>query len=155
MIREYGLMLNNDRMPMMTKEAEYPYQADRLDRPDVIVDMMNNCLHLKDKCEEYVYLLSMNTALSSPFALFQISHGTCNNSFANGREIIQRVLMSGGTGLVLVHNHPSGNPEPSDTDKMTCDKLDEACRIVGIEMYDFIIIGNNRYFSFREEGILH
>lgn len=155
MITEYGLILNDDRLPVMVKETVYPYHADQLNRADVIVEMINSCIHLKDKCEEYVYLLSLNTALASPFALFQVSHGTCSSSYANGREIIQRVLMSGGAGLILVHNHPSGNPEPSEADKMTCDKLDEACRIVGLEMHDSIIIGGDRYFSFREEGLLH
>lgn len=155
MITEFGLMLNDDRLPVMVKETVYPYQADQMNRPDAIVKMINSCIHLKDKCEEYVYLLSLNTALSSPFALFQISHGTSDNSYANGREIIQRVLISGGTGLVLIHNHPSGNPEPSEADKMTCDKLDVACRIVGIKMHDFIIVGKDRYFSFREEDLLH
>ena len=154
MITEFGLMLNDDRLPVMVKETVYPYQADQMNRPDAIVKMINSCIHLKDKCEEYVYLLSLNTALSSPFALFQISHGTSDNSYANGREIIQRVLISGGTGLVLIHNHPSGDPSPSREDIAVTQRLVKAGRIMDIPVLDHIILGDCRFLSLKEKGMM-
>lgn len=78
--------------------------------------------------------------------------GTLNSSVIHPREIFQVALAEGAAALILVHNHPSGDPKPSDDDIEITKQLVKAGEILGIEVLDHIIIGNKRYFSFREKG---
>ena len=78
--------------------------------------------------------------------------GTLNSSVVHPREIFQSALDEGAAAVILVHNHPSGDPEPSDDDIRITKQLIKAGGILGIDVLDHIIIGNNKYFSFREMG---
>lgn len=78
--------------------------------------------------------------------------GSLNASIIHPREIFQVALEEGAAAVILLHNHPSGNPKPSDEDIEITKQLNKAGDILGIEVLDHIIIGNKRYFSFREKG---
>lgn len=78
--------------------------------------------------------------------------GSLNASIIHPREIFQVALEEGSAAVILLHNHPSGNPEPSDDDISITKQLVKAGEILGIEVLDHIIIGNKKYFSFREKG---
>lgn len=78
--------------------------------------------------------------------------GSLNASIIHPREIFQVALEEGSAAVILLHNHPSGNPEPSDDDIKITKQLVKAGEILGIEVLDHIIIGNKKYFSFREKG---
>ena len=78
--------------------------------------------------------------------------GSLNASIIHPREIFQVALEEGAAAVILLHNHPSGNPNPSDDDIAITKQLVKAGEILGIEVLDHIIIGNKRYFSFREKG---
>ena len=56
--------------------------------------------------------------------------------------------------MILVHNHPSGDPHPSKEDIIVTKNVDKACILVGIHLNDHIIIGDNKYYSFKEQGVL-
>ncbi len=83
-----------------------------------------------------------------------ISKGSYDRTIASSRDIFMEALKHKAFYIVLVHNHPSGNPDPSADDKMTTKRISEAGKILGISLADHIIIGDNRYYSFKEWGEL-
>lgn len=87
--------------------------------------------------------------------------GTGNESFANPSELLRRAISHAAHSLILVHNHPSGDPSPSGADRDVTRRMEKACEAVGIEFTDHVIIGGKSaryerepYFSFREAGLL-
>ena len=84
-----------------------------------------------------------------------ISIGTVNASLVSPREIFQRALMNQAVYIILLHNHPSGVPMPSMQDKLVTRRVQECGEMLGVHLSDHIIIGDNKYFSFKEENLLH
>ena len=80
--------------------------------------------------------------------------GTVNGSLANPREIFLSAFSYHAVGIILVHNHPSGDPRPSRADLDFTERVFRAGEIVGIPLLDHIIIGDHTYISLKEEGIL-
>jgi DNA repair protein RadC len=83
-----------------------------------------------------------------------ISIGTVNSSLVHPRELFKDAIRTSSSGVILVHNHPSGDPSPSRQDKDLTTRLIEAGKVLGIEILDHIIIGDNRYVSFKETGLM-
>jgi len=80
--------------------------------------------------------------------------GTVNSSSISPRQVVEGALKHNAASLIFVHNHPSGNPQPSKNDKEVTRDLVYAGSIMRIKVLDHIIIGNNRYFSFASEGLI-
>ncbi len=83
-----------------------------------------------------------------------ISIGTVNSSLVSPREIFLRALARQAVYIILLHNHPSGMPAPSAQDKIVTRKIAQCGEMLGIRLLDHIIIGDNQYFSFKEEHLL-
>ena len=83
-----------------------------------------------------------------------LSVGTLDASIVHPREIFREATAGGAAAIVLFHNHPSGDPEPSHEDKRLTERLIAAGVVMGIDVLDHIILGDARYFSFRERGTL-
>ena len=83
-----------------------------------------------------------------------ISVGTVTNSLVSPREIFLKALEYHAVHIVLLHNHPSGDPTPSESDIHVTSRMMESGNILGIALADHIIIGDNRYISFRENGLM-
>jgi DNA repair protein RadC len=99
-------------------------------------------------------LLAMFDAKSNLLGDEVVSVGTVNYSLVSPREIFISALECHAVHIVLLHNHPSGDPTPSDADIQVTHRVMESGRILGIALADHIIIGDNRYMSFRENGLL-
>ncbi len=99
---------------------------------------------------EHVYVLMLDTKMRR-VGEYHASMGSANMSVVPVREIIREALKSNAISIILLHNHPSGDPSPSDCDREVTLRLKEACELSGIRLFDSIIIGDGRYFSFREE----
>jgi DNA repair protein RadC len=89
----------------------------------------------------------------------EVSLGTLNESLAHPREILRPALSHGAYALILVHNHPSGDPSPSEADRALTRRIREAAELMQIHLLDHVIIGRVRpgappYFSFKEHGLL-
>lgn len=80
--------------------------------------------------------------------------GTVNHTPVYPREVVKRALELGATALILVHNHPSGDPTPSRADIAMTAEVKAATEALGILLHDHLIIGNGRHLSFRREGLL-
>ena len=83
-----------------------------------------------------------------------LSVGTLDSSVVHPREIFREAVAGGAAAIVLFHNHPSGDPEPSRDDRRLTERLIAAGLVMGIDVLDHIILGDARYFSFRERGTL-
>ena len=83
-----------------------------------------------------------------------ISRGTVNSSLVSPRDLILAAFRHRAVYMILVHNHPSGNPEPSKDDLLFTKRVWEAGARVDIPLLDHIVIGDQQYFSFRQEGLL-
>lgn len=84
----------------------------------------------------------------------QISEGSLTSSIVHPREVFNPVIRDSAAGVIFIHNHPSGDPAPSIEDKDITKRLKEAGELLGIRVLDHIIIGNGRYMSFADEGLL-
>lgn len=82
-----------------------------------------------------------------------VSIGTLNASLAHPREVFKQAIKRSASALILVHNHPSGVCEPSEQDLLVTERLKEAGQIIGIDVIDHIIIGEDTYYSFCENQI--
>lgn len=83
-----------------------------------------------------------------------ISVGTINSSLVSPREVFCRALANQAVYIILLHNHPSGVPIPSVQDKLVTKRIWDCGELIGIHLSDHIIIGDNKYFSFKEENLL-
>lgn len=84
----------------------------------------------------------------------QVSEGCLTSSIVHPREVFNHVIRDSAAGVILVHNHPSGDPAPSREDTDITKRLKEVGELVGVHVLDHIIIGNGRYMSFADEGML-
>ena len=83
-----------------------------------------------------------------------LTTGTVNASLISNREIFIEVLKAEAVGMVILHNHPSGDPTPSEQDEAITALINEGAKLLDVVLTDHIIIGDNRYFSFREHKYL-
>ncbi len=83
-----------------------------------------------------------------------ISIGTLNSSLVHPREVFREAIRRSSNKIILLHNHPSGNAEPSKEDKNITNRLKDCGELVGIEVIDHIIIGDGVYFSFKENMLI-
>ncbi|MFV0364295.1 MAG: RadC family protein [Suipraeoptans sp.] len=103
--------------------------------------------------QEILKLLLLNTK-SGLIAERNISKGTVNASLITPREIFIEALSAKAVSIILLHNHPSGDAAPSRDDVRITNRIKEAGLMLGVELLDHIVIGNNTYTSFKEEGFL-
>lgn len=99
-------------------------------------------------------LLAMFDAKSSLLGDEVISVGTVRHSLVSPREVFLKALQYKAVHIVLLHNHPSGDPTPSEADKMVTKRIAACGKMMDIALADHIIIGDNNYISFREKGLL-
>ncbi|MCI8372310.1 MAG: DNA repair protein RadC [Lachnospiraceae bacterium] len=119
--------------------------------PESVADYYMEDLRHEDK------ELCMALMLDSRCALIKevhISTGTVNTSLVSPREVYREAFQCSAVNLILMHNHPSGDPTPSREDVALTHRMKECGELLGIPLADHIIIGDNQYASFRELGLL-
>ncbi|MFC1492462.1 DNA repair protein RadC [candidate division KSB1 bacterium] len=104
------------------------------------------------KQEEFrvLHLSSSNSIIGEEV----VTKGSLNASIVHPREVFKKAITDSAASIIVIHNHPSGNPEPSREDRQVTEKLKNAGEIVGIELIDHIVIAGKKYFSFAENKIL-
>lgn len=108
---------------------------------------------IQEKAKEHFKLVLLNTR-NRIIGISTISVGTLNSSLVHPREVFRDALSHSASSIILVHNHPSDDPEPSDDDIAVTRRLADAGRLMGIEVIDHIIIIRHCYTSFKEKGLL-
>jgi len=103
--------------------------------------------------QEVFYVLTLDTQ-SRVISCQEVTRGTLNASLVHPREVFRLAIAEGAAGIVVVHNHPSGDPTPSADDRTVTRQLVDAGKLLDIPVYDHVIIGDGRYVSFAEAGLL-
>jgi len=106
---------------------------------------------LKDKNEEHFYVLMLNNQ-NKIIAEQEVSKGILDASIIHPREVFKPAIKNSASKIILVHNHPSGDPSPSREDLEITEKLTEAGNQIGIKILDHVIIGKEKYYSNKEES---
>ncbi len=125
----------------------------REDRPQIrsakdIVDiLMPRMRDLKNEVFKVIFLNSQNCVI----AIEDIEEGTVNHASPIIREIFQRALQHFAASIICMHNHPSGNSQPSPEDQIFTNRLKESGKILQVKVMDHIIIGDGQFYSFAEE----
>jgi len=117
-------------------------------------ELIDYCLSsmggLKDEHFAVIYLNARNRIIK----VETIQEGIVNQAVVYPRKVLEKALKHKASAIILVHNHPSGHVRPSDADIRLTRVLQDAARVMDIVLHDHLIVGENRFFSFREEGIL-
>ncbi len=110
-------------------------------------------IYINEKIEhvEYFYIMLLNRA-NKVLGWVKISEGGICSTTADIRVIMQSALLSNATGIILSHNHPSGNAAPSHQDIQLTQRIKEGATILDISLLDHVIITTDRYYSFADEG---
>ena len=127
----------------------------KINNPQKMADIMSKILEADDEIDqdkEHFWVIELNIKnIIKNIEL--VSLGTLNSGLAEPREVFRRAVTDGAATIILCHNHPSGNAEPSDEDLVTTKKLVKAGEILNINVQDHIIIGTSgEYCSFRQCG---
>jgi DNA repair protein RadC len=126
-------------------------QSNRINSPKDAADLvMSQMMYLK---QEEFRLLILNTK-HQVIENVLISIGTLNQSLVHPREVYSPAIKKSAAAVIALHNHPSGDPEPSKEDVSITNRLQECGKILGIELLDHIVIGLNRYVSLKDRGLL-
>ena len=107
-----------------------------------------------DREKEHFWVIGLTTKNTVKFVDL-VTLGTLTNTIVHPREVFRLAVLKGVASIIAGHNHPSGNHDPSEDDLMITKRLKEAGKILGIELLDHVIIGNNGGFvSLKEKGVI-
>jgi DNA repair protein RadC len=130
-----------------TQMAEKPL----LDTWSKLIDYLTiDMAHLTVERVRVLYLDLKNRLIRDE----HVADGSIDEASIHPREVIRRALDLGAAGMILVHNHPSGNPEPSRADIQITNRIAEAGRLLSISVHDHVIIGKEGHVSLRAKGLI-
>jgi len=139
--------LELSRRYLRTSDHSHP----RLNHSIAVFEHFQNQFHGKQQEEFWVVALDAKNKLVDSS---QVSRGTLMGSLVHPREVFQLAIRSAAAGIIVLHNHPSGEPEPSAEDRKVTQQMSESGKLLGIPLLDHIIIGDGRYFSFSEQAMI-
>jgi len=134
------------RVESQAATAEKPV----IQTPESVVRLVR--ARLKDKRKEYFLALMLDTR-SQLIRVAEISVGSLDSSIVHPREVYKEAVSASAASVIFAHNHPSGDVTASEDDIMLTKRLAEAGQIMGIDVLDHIIIGDDRYLSMKREGL--
>ena len=116
-------------------------------------DMYSLCKDMMYEEQEVLRLICLNTK-NKILLNKDVFRGGLSSSIVDVRILLREAIRLSSASIVIVHNHPSGDPTPSREDINITTRLNEACKIMGINLLDHIIIGKDKYLSFKEKGMV-
>lgn len=119
----------------------------------VAQDVLPLVADIAGKKQEYFICMSLNGA-NELIEKRIITIGLLDNSPVHPREVFADAIADRAAAVIFVHNHPSGDPNPSEADRRTHEQLTEAARILGLRVLDHVIVTKKGYFSFQEAGLI-
>lgn len=151
-ITKYKTVLAEDKKAVLEKEVSFNCpEVDRvMNSPEKVAILARRGLRLHEQTEEYLYMVCLNTKCVAT-SVFELSHGNVNSSIVGIREIFQKALLANAVSIIVMHNHPSSDCQPSREDIHITKKMIEAGKLVGIQVLDHVVIGDN-YCSMKEKG---
>jgi DNA repair protein RadC len=139
---------------VLVKEKVGKYELPRkIGSPEGAYKAITAITSVEEEAQEVFGILILNTK-NKIVAVHEISRGTLNASVVHPREVFKPTVLHNAAAIICFHNHPSGDPEPSRDDIELTKRLVEAGKIMGIEIFDHIIVGDDRYVSLKERGTM-
>ena len=123
----------------------------RIREPEDVVRLMGS--RLRDLQVEEFHLLALDSQ-SQVLRDLLITRGLLNSSLVHPREVFRAAIAEAAAGIIVVHNHPSGDPTPSAEDRAVTRQLVEAGRLLDLPVYDHVIVAGDRFVSFASTGLL-
>jgi len=117
-------------------------------------DVIAQAVYLRDRTREHLMTIYLNARNEMVWKKQSTFIGTLNANLVHPREIFTEALTHNASSVILVHNHPSGDPEPSQDDLEITKRILEAGKILGIDVLDHIIITKTKVFSFKEKKLI-
>lgn len=117
-------------------------------------DVLAQAVYLRTKTREHLMTIYLNARNEMIWKKESTFIGTLNASLVHPREIFAEALRQNAASVILIHNHPSGDPEPSEDDLLITKRIIEAGKIMGIDVLDHVIITKNKIFSFKEKKLI-
>ena len=139
---------------LIYKKKQSTANAKKIDSSKVAFDILFS-LWDKNKIEyvEHFYVLYLNRA-NKVIGSMLLSTGGCVGTVVDVKVLVQGALLSNAQGIIMAHNHPSGNLNPSNNDLDITSRIKTACNYFEITLLDHLIIAENNYYSFKDEGRL-
>ena len=134
---------------LRVKEEDFPYHGQSIGCTKELLEFARS---LQDADVEKFLVLYLDA--QNHIICIRVWEGTVNQCVVYPREIFRHALLAGASAVILIHNHPSGEAKPSDTDVRLTRSMTEAAKVFDISIHDHTIIAGSRFFSFREEGLL-
>lgn len=152
---KYRTRLTEDQKAVLEKEISVncPEVNRKMNSPEAAVGLGKYYLKMQEQTEEYLYMLCLNVKLEMT-GVFELSHGNVNSSIVSVREMFQKALLANAVSIIVMHNHPSGDPTPSREDIQVTRRMKDAGDLLGVQVLDHIIIGRPGYSSLKEKGYL-
>jgi DNA repair protein RadC len=135
---------------------QFRERKQQINNPVAVASILQAVLRaesLIDRDKEHFWTIGLNTRNVVKYVDL-VSLGTLNASLIHPREVFRLAVMEGAANIILSHNHPSEDPEPSEEDIRITKRLVEAGKILGIEVLDHIIVTNNHNLSFKAQGLI-
>ena len=134
----------------MVKEKSLMHEYSTMNTPEVSADIFRSFIGNVDR--EVLVVACVDQKLKVN-ALSVVSIGTLSASLVSSKEVLKPAILANSAGIILCHNHPSGDPTPSEEDKKVTKRIKSACELMDMFIADHLILGDyNKYYSFREEG---
>ena len=138
----------------LVKEESHKYEVEtRISCPKDIYEVLTKVCRIQCNTEEVFILITLNIK-NIVTGYFEVHRGTINTSLVHPREVFKRALLNNASNIMVAHNHPSGDPNPSKEDIQITERLKEAGNLLGINLIDHIIVGEDKYISLKEKGVL-
>lgn len=135
----------------LVKEGSMLYAKRKINCPKECVNLLRNFMDDLDR--ETFVAVALDTK-KQPTAIQTISLGTLNSTPVHPREVFKMAILANADSIIVAHNHPSNNVQPSKADVDTTKRLEECGELLGIQVLDHIIIGSDKYTSFRDEDLM-
>jgi DNA repair protein RadC len=135
------------------KETEFQYEHNKIIGAKMVYDLLQ-AIGLHEKAQEEFYSFYLNTK-NRVIGMEMISKGSLNATLIHPREVFKGALLANAHAVILAHNHPSGDVEPSNADKTVTSMLVDAGKLLDVKVIDHVIIGSKGgYFSFNESSLI-
>ena len=137
----------------LVKESNSTYEVDKLmNSPLRVAAIFNQVFSMNELTEEIFCIACLDTK-NKIIGTFEVSRGSLSASVVHPREVFKRAILLNSASIILCHNHPSGDTQPSKEDEQVTKRLVEGGKLLGIKVLDHIIVGDD-YFSFRESDMI-
>lgn len=140
---------------VVKEKSENYYVNEKIVCPEDIRNIGTQVLELHTYAEEAFAIMTLDTKHKIN-GVFIVSHGSLNASIVHPREVFKRALMQNASAIALMHNHPSGDTKPSGEDINITKRLKEAGTLLGVNVLDHVILGDDEYsyFSMKEQDLI-